>query len=136
MSLAYYSKAFIIGSSLAGTLITFLYMGRAFNKHGCKNKVQYGYIPIMISIMLGLANVVMLMLFNAYPYLRKNRKYSSLVFGSFYGLLFASVGTFIFDFPTKLFLFKTKGVQFLYASIIYSLIFGILIDNTNKIFKL
>lgn len=129
-------KYFIIGSSLPVCFITFVYNGIAFANSGRPSSVPYEYIPIIVPLLFGLWNVIMLNIMKKYPTLRQQPWYP-FVIGALAGLSFSLIGRFVFDLPTNIFTFtkRTAYQVHLYAPIFYAIIFGLIVNNLNKLFS-
>ena len=121
--------AFIIGSSLPSVLISNLYIGLANSK---KNIVKrYEFFPFGIALLFGIYNII-----NYLLYKKLKNDSSAIIMGILYGLTLSFIGRFIFNLPTRLFDFTKQNeyMVHIYASILYSLIFYLIIQNLNKIF--
>lgn len=128
-------KHFIIGSSLPVCFITFVYNGMAFAKSGRPSNVPYEYIPIVVPLLFGLANVFMFKIRKSNPVLGSKWWYPFAI-GAVTGLIFSFIGRFGFNLPTRIFTFtkKTAFQVHLYAPVLYALIFGLIVNNLNTLF--
>jgi hypothetical protein len=121
--------AFIIGSSLPSVLISNLYIGLANSK---KNIIKrYEFFPLSIALLFGIYNIINYLLFK-----KLKNDNSAIIMGILYGLTLSLIGRFIFNLPTRLFQFSKKNeyMVHIYASILYALIFFLIIQNLNKMF--
>ena len=121
--------AFIIGSSLPSVLISNLYIGTANYKKDIIKR--YEFFPLGVALLFGVYNIINYML-----YKRLKNDSSAIIMGIIYGLSLSFIGRFIFDLPTRLFNF-TKQNEYMvhvYASILYSFVFFLIIQKLNKLF--
>lgn len=119
--------AFVVGSSIICTIITFLYTGNAYKRSGRRPDVPYENIPVVVAILFGFFNVLNVHLTKKY-----GNNVSFLV-GGLMGLTFSSIGRFGMDLPTKIFGFNRKNeyLVHLYAFVLYGLIFRFIVQPLN-----
>ena len=130
MTLDLRSRAFVIGSSIISTIITFLYLGGAQIKKRLRS-FPYEYAMIAIAISFGLFNVLNVELQRLYP--RRKRVIPFLVGGAM-GLLFSLVGRFKYDLPRKLFGLSKRREWIVHPAgvVLYGAIFGLIVETVNK----
>ncbi len=125
--------AFIIGSSIVSTFISFTYIGRA--NWTTKGIEHYEVMPFGISIIFGLFNMLNVYLISTY---KLNYNYSLLI-GGLQGLVLSTIGRFAMgNLPVKMFQFTTQnvGMVHIYAFIFYALIFRFVVNYFNHYFGL
>ena len=131
-------KYFIIGSSIISTFITFTYIGTAINKNVNKTNMSEicsytFYMYISIAIMYGLANILNVILLQ--NIMKINSLYASVITGACLGFIFSIIGIFYLNLPTTIFGYKDNQWQVhIIAIILYSFIFGFIINNLNNYF--
>lgn len=121
------AHAFLVGSSIAATLITLVYTGRAFRGAGRPSSVPFEVIAIVVPIAFGLANVINVRLGNTIK--------TAFFVGAVLGLLFSMGGRFVLQLPEKIFNMKRQstGLVHLVAPIVYALIFAIIVRQLNLV---
>ena len=121
--------AFIIGSSAISTLVSNLYIGMANSKKDIIKR--YEFFPLGIALLFGFYNII-----NYLLYKRLKNDSSTIISGILFAITLSSIGRFIFDLPTRLFHFTKQNeyMVHIYASILYSFIFLIIIQSLNKLF--
>lgn len=124
--------AFVIGSSIVATAISFLYLGTAFRRSGYRGDVSFEMVPLMVPIMFGLANVVLVSLGSGSGVLK------AAMVGGALGLLFSVIGRFGLDLPRKLFRYDDDNAWqvHLIAVVLYAGIFTFIVRNVNLYFGL
>ena len=125
-----YLISFIIGSSVLVTFITLLYLGRAFNNSGRPSEIPYEKFALAIPIIYGISNVINI-------YLQKNYSYSSNIsfgVGAIMGLFLSFIGRFKYNLPKEIFKFSEKNAYQVHiiAPVLYSLIFGLIVQSVNS----
>eukprot|EP01083_Nonionella_stella_P066699 175871_1 len=131
----HYLLAFVIGSSLVSTFVTFGYLSYYVNlrkKSFTYKPFPYELFPFIIPIMIGIVNVLnVCIVLNT----KRNRLIPFLV-GAISGILFSFIGRFGFDLPRKLFHFKPnrEWIVHVMAMVIYGFVFGIIVNYFNSLF--
>lgn len=125
-----YLLAFIIGSSIIITLITFLYLGRAYQKADRPKDIPYETVAIFVPVMYGLFNVINYILqvkYNQSPNI-------SFIVGGTMGLIFSLIGRFGYDLPVRIFNFTKEREHYVHfiAPILYGLIFRFSLQPFNQ----
>ncbi len=121
--------AFIIGSSLPSVLVSNVYIGMANSKKDIISR--YEFFPLGIALLFGLYNII-----NYLLYKRLKNDSSAIISGILFGLTLSGIGRFIIDLPTRLFNFTRNNeyIVHIYASILYSIVFFLIIQTLNKMF--
>jgi hypothetical protein len=106
------------------SIITFVYLGMAFKKHGRPSEIPYELFPIFLPILYGLFGVINYKIISKY----KNVNYSLFV-GALLGITLSFIGRFMLNLPTKIFDFTKKNEYkvHMYAIVIYALIFRFIV---------
>ena len=125
-------KSFIVGSSLATFIFTFLYMGYAYRQKATKEGaeaarqvLQYEVFAVMIPLIFGIVNVMA----NWYGPASTMRM---ALFGAAVGFFLSNIGTFVLHLPTELF-GATNRYQYLWiAPLLYAAIWGIVVNWLNR----
>ena len=118
--------AFIIGSSIPVTLVSFLYLGIAFKKAGRPSAIPYELFAILIPVLFGLFNIL-----NVYLLKLTDNKNVSIYVGVFQGLVFSIIGRFLLDLPGKLFKMEQQYLAHVYAIVTYMIISRIIVHPIN-----
>ena len=121
--------AFIIGSALPSVLPSNLYIGLA---NASKDVIKrYEFFPIMISLFMGIYNMVNYKLYEKYQ-----SEIIPVLVGATFGVMLSIIGRFIFDLPIRLFSFtkENEWSVHIYAAITYAIIFYAIIHTMNKWF--
>jgi hypothetical protein len=126
-------KAFIVGSSIINTIISFSYIGNAFKSSGRPSSFPYEIIPIGISVIFGIANIL-----NIYLQSKYTSRFIPFIVGGLMGILFSVVGRFVYGLPQKIFGFNESNEYqvHLVAFVLYGLIFQFIVQYVNQIFEL
>ncbi len=127
--------AFVIGSSILATIITFSYTGNAYRKSGRPKDVPFEWIPIFIPIMFGLMNMLNIFLQSIIKKKSTTSKYIiAATVGALTGLIFSLMGRFGLNLPQKIFnIEKTKEwTVHVIAPIMYAAIFAVIIQPLNN----
>lgn len=127
------AKAFVVGSSLPATIVSLFYIGRAYLGKAT-HPLEFEYIAVGIPVLFGLFNVAAIMFKGS----RKVTRRDMIITGLVFGLFLSTVGTRIFDMPTKIFDFpKDKAyVPMLIAPLLYAVVWGINVYAINAQFGL
>tara|TARA_Y100000389_G_C17450234_1_gene514300 strand:+ start:32 stop:427 length:396 start_codon:yes stop_codon:yes gene_type:complete len=122
------SIAFIVGSSLPASLVTFVYLIYFNNKN--KSDIDYFSLTPLILIAFGIGSILNYIVIQKL----KNPNYSLLV-GVFFGLSLSFIGRFVIKIPKKTFKLKPNHefIVHIIAPFIYALIFRYNIQNLQKI---
>jgi hypothetical protein len=138
-SLKYGGRAFVVGSSLVATILTFLYVGHAWQqKHGKHDDDAFRYevFAIGLPLVFGIVNALV-----------QSKALTKAVGGSYYvkmaivgalvGIGLSYYGNFYVDLPKDLFgMSKDKRKNTLvFTPIVYALVWGLLIASLNKFMK-
>lgn len=117
--------AFIIGSSIISTIITFSYIGKAFSSAGRPSNIPYEWFPILIPILFGIFNILNVIWLNP------------VITGMLMGLTLSILGRGL-NLPNILFGYTKKNEYQVHiiAVILYSLIFKYIINNINILFEI
>jgi hypothetical protein len=121
--------SFIIGASILSTIVSFSYIGYAYSKK--RLNFPYELIPIFISIMFGIFNII-----NVYTRKKYDNKLTTFLVGGIMGLLFSIVGRFGYDLPIRMFNF-TRGNEYMvhiYAFLLYGTIFSLIVQPIDEYF--
>ena len=126
------AKAFLVGTSLPATAITFSYVGAA--QHKAKHPVEhYELLPFMVPLVIGSMNAASVFTQQRYG---TGALKTQLVFGALTGLFMSVVGRKGFDMPSKLFGLKDKPwLAHLAAPVLYAGIFGAVLYPLNKVIE-
>ena len=130
-----YEKAFVLGSSLPASFLSFLYIGSSYSKAG-QPPVDFHLVPWGVLLMYGIMNVLNVHFQNEPKGV--NPRLLSFIFGAIGGLLLSFGGRFILEYPKKVFGLapdKEWAVHIL-AMLLYGVIFAILLQFLNKRFGL
>ena len=117
-------NAFVVGSSIVSTIISFLYIGNAFRNSNRPSDVQYETFPVFIPIMFGIANIMNVLLVQKYP-----KTESAIFSGAALGLLFSIIGRFGLDLPVKIFDTKPENEFKVHIYAFGTLCIDILVHN-------
>nr|QBK86738.1 MAG: hypothetical protein LCMAC103_00690 [Marseillevirus LCMAC103] len=120
-------RAFVVGSSVAATFVTVLYVGGAYRRAKRPSDFPFEWAALFIPVMYGLANVVNVRFGNTAA--------SAAASGAALGLALSLVGRFGFDLPKRFFGFTKSnewGVHFL-AIALYTVIFVVLVRPINRV---
>lgn len=127
-------KRFIIGASLPSFLISFLYIGRGYLKSD-DHPVPFQYIAILIPLLMGLYNA----LAGLVPVGKRLTELAVMIITGFlFGVMLSNIGTWVYDMPGRIFKFSDdrKFIPLVAGPLLYAVIFGIIIYNMNKLFKI
>lgn len=115
--------AFFLSSSLPASMITLAYLAYGYAKEKRPNDVPYELFGLLVPLIFGIFGVLN---YNA----TKFGSYNSLIVGALFGLIISLIGRYVFNIPLKLFGLKDnkQRIVHLYAPILYSLIFYIIIS--------
>jgi putative flippase GtrA len=125
--------AFIIGSSIIATFITqtHIFVGWFNNR---PNNFPIQFIPFIIPIMFGIFNTIV----NMFQY-NSTTQYTvwMFIFGFIFGIILSVLGTFVLNAPEKIFnkTKKNKKDFLIITPILYSIIWGVLINIMNQYFN-
>lgn len=125
------AKAFLVGSSIPATAITFAYLGTA--QHRARHPVKdYEAIPFVVPLVIGSMNAVSVAVQQRY---RTSPLKTQLVFGAATGLVMSLVGRYGFSMPKLLFGLKPdkEWIVHLVAPVFYAAIFGAILYPLNKL---
>lgn len=113
--------AFLLGSSIICTIITFTYNGLAFRNSGNRKDIPYELIPILVCVLFGFSNMI--------GYILGLNWFMYFVLGAITGILFSLIGRFGFALPTKMFGFESdkQYIVHIVAAFLYSAIFGFIV---------
>ncbi len=119
------THAFIVGSSIAATIVSLGYIGRAFANAGRPSDVPFEMVAIAVPIAYGLANIVNVRFGNTME--------SAAITGAVLGLIFSFGGRFLLQLPGKIFNIDLKNAAIVHvvAPIVYALIFVIIVRRLN-----
>lgn len=120
--------AFVIGSSIISTFVTFLYNGVAFRRQRPYN-VQIELMPIVVPIIFGLMNILLYNLIQRTTY---NPFMLTIVVGSLTGIILSLIGRFYFDLPRNLYGIEREWTVHLVAVPLYAIIFGLIVYPLNR----
>lgn len=118
-------KVFLASSFFS--IVTLGYTGLAFYEHGRPSDIPIESIALILPFLYGMFGVLNFMLIN-------QNIYYSIIVGICFGLFLSSLGRFILNLPIRLFSF-TKKNQYevhIYAMLIYSIVFSLLLTPTQK----
>ena len=125
-----YIKAFIIGSSICGTIFPLVLIASANARNG-NHEIRWPTISIFFPIVLGLPNLIALFVGAQRTMLKM------LCVGAILGLMLSSYGLFVLNYPEIV--YGLKGAQryrvLLLAPIFYGLVFSIPVHLANTVFK-
>lgn len=124
-------KAFVVGSSLPATLITFTYMGSAFHKGGHKGIDHYEIIPFLVPTILGTLNIGNIWAQKTYGI---SPTKANTITGLLVGLILSIIGHEWLDLPTRIFNIS-KEKQFIVhlgAPVLYAGVFTIIVGFLNR----
>jgi len=109
---------FILGSTVA--FYPLVYLGRAYSKLSCKEMKDIDLFSIyyLLPIVYGLTYVLL-----------KKRIKNLFVLGAVAGLIYSLIGRFLLNLPSRLFKMRNPNHVHIYAMVMYSLIYGILIKR-------
>lgn len=121
---------FVVGSSIISCAVTYFYMLRAYYKCGSPCNL----IPLdkfwVISLLFGVFNSL-----NIWIQLNLQNQVSpysvALFVGVIQGLVFSSIGRFIYHFPRKLFHIGHEGYMHFIAAVLYACIYVFIIQPLN-----
>lgn len=121
------TDAFIVGSSIAATIISLGYIGRAFEKAGRPSDVPFELIAIVIPVAYGIANIINVRLGNTIS--------SAALTGAALGFLFSLGGRFLLHLPVKIFDISSQNAAIVHviAPVLYALIFVVIVRQLNKL---
>ena len=133
--------AFVVGSSIVSTAPSEWYMGKSYDRAGCPcdlaffghPDLKFWLYPIVVPVLFGLANVGMVLLQDS---LDVNPWLIAAFVGALFGFLLSLVGRFGFDFPRKVFGFRTEAEQasvHWMAPVVYALIFAVVVQGLNRL---
>lgn len=116
--------AFIIGSSFFSFMVTFYYLGNAYNNAGSPKHIPIHLMLLLIPVFYGLAN--MLNMYLVHRYVNPNM---GILVGLLVGLIFSLIGRFMFNLPITLFKFNRSNEHqvHLTAMILYAVIFRVIV---------
>lgn len=137
-----YLKAFVIGSSILSTVWSEWYMGKNYDEAGCpcdltffgNKNIKFYLYPIIVPILYGLFNVLNVFLQSQFPDV--NEWLVAAGVGALFGFLLSVVGRFGFDFPRRVFGFKTQREQasvHWMAPIFYGVVFAVIVQSLNRL---
>jgi hypothetical protein len=99
------------------SLVTFIYVGYAFNNAGRPSGVPLEVVMIGVPIMYGLTGML------DFYITEKYKANYSLFLGAIVGIIFSLFGNLALDLPRTIFRFKNGNSVYLYAAVLYALIF-------------
>ncbi len=122
--------AFVIGSSVVCTFVTFLYLGNAFKRSGCPCDISFEKVGLVVPVLYGLVNVLLVWLGLGWQ--------GAVLVGTLFGFGLSLIGRFGLGLPRKLFGFigGTEWRVHVIASVLYAGIFGVLVHGVDKWFGL
>ena len=129
--------AFVIGSSLISSAITFMYTGKAFhNANHTMNDglppLDYEIIPLLVLGLFGIFNVI-----NVFLRSKTNQKtLVTIVIGGLAGLTFSLIGRFKYGLPKRIFGYTSQNENNVHyiAFTMYAFIFTMIVQSVNNYF--
>ncbi len=128
-------RSFLIGSSLPAFFISALYIGQGHARANRPSDIPYEWMPIVIPLLYGIWNVAIVNVQQRYSTARVWRWWIPFVMGAMFGVGLSLFGRFGgYDFPQRYFGFTKSNEHYihLYASVLYALIFGFVLQYLNK----
>ncbi len=124
------AKAFVVGSSLPATAITFSYLGSAHHRAGHPIE-HYEVFPFMVPAIMGSMNAASVYTQRRY---RTDPLKTQLAFGALTGLIMSFIGHEGFGFPGKLFNIPDdrQWLVHLAGPVLYASIFGLILRPINR----
>jgi len=128
--------SFVIGTSILVSIPTLTYNGLALRRNpGAIYKVAYEYMPVVIPLIFGLANVLIYSMVHRFKIKKwQNQLLLTMVVGALTGLTFSLIGRFGFKLPEKLYNMAENKHYLVHpiAMILYSLIFSMILFPLNS----
>jgi hypothetical protein len=114
-------NVFIISGFIS--LITITYVGFAYTKHQCSQRIPYKLFPIFIPILYGIFGII-----NYYIIMNYGIKFSFII-GMLLGLTLSIIGRFGLNLPLLIFDFtkQTENNVHIIAMVLYAVIFQFII---------
>ena len=125
------AKAFLVGSSIPATAITFAYLGAA--QHRAQHPVKdYETLPFIVPLVIGSMNAASVAVQRRY---QTGPVKTQLAFGAVTGLVMSLVGRYGFGMPKQLFGLKPEKewIVHIAAPALYAAIFGAVLYPLNKL---
>ncbi len=125
-------RDFIVGSSWPATLVSMLYIGRGYlGTDPAEHPIPFQYIVWALPVFFGVANVLSNLI-------SPPSQLTMVITGIVFGVVLSNIGTRIGEMPTRVFKFPARlaFVPMLIAPILYAFVWGIVLYNMNRLFRL
>ena len=125
------TKLFLIGSYVS--IFPFIYLGYSYNKLSCeqtkKLKIKYATLVTLIPLIYGIVYTVLTLILEKYI---KNHRTRLFILGAIAGELYSLMGHYLIRIPETLFKSKNPNMVHVYAPVLYSLIYGVIVYELEK----
>ena len=126
----YVPQILLIGATVA--VFPLIYTGVPFDRltGAEQKKIKYGRLTMILPFMYALTYLVLTVLL--LPYF-DNKRTRMFVLGAIAGFIYSLVGHFIMRVPEKIYKSRNPNLVHLYAPIVYSLIYGVVVYKIEEI---